>query len=303
MKFCSRFQLRATTALALVALGATAPFWTAPARTAPILNSNRSQPWPGRRPLLVLPVTVGATWNADAALGRALAPIAQADLQEALGQTNKFSAMAAHRFNPILQRGLVEKQLTEADIAPFVTAPSLEGAQAIAAKLSFEQPLMIVDVKLESLIPGGTAKAPTVQVSVSGNLYEQGNPAPVRTLNVTSRPTGGKAPASRLEAALQQALTELARGFVMTESLPDLAALLPEAPTPTPKGGAARPTPSPMPGMMPMMPGAMPGSTPVPPPAIAAPNSLPAAPGTPLVPPLPAPQPPLGVADGEMAQG
>ncbi len=320
MKFRLRLQLRATATFALVALGATAPFWTPPARTAETVKASSKKPaamlqkpseyWPGRRVLIVLPVKPGAAWSADAELARALAPLAQTQLQEALGATDKFSATSAHRFNPVFQRALLEKRLTEEDITPFVAAPSLEGAQGIVSKLTFEQPLMIADVRLEELIPGGTVKAPTTQLRISGKLYEQGTAEPVKTLEVTSRPAGGKTPDVRVSAAARQAFDELAHGFVTRLPVPNLVELMPPPPEPTPRPRPGRRgkrpatsamVPNPIPSSAPT-PGAAPVAPSVAPPAVATPNIIPSTPGAPIVPQLPAAQPPLDIAPGETTE-
>lgn len=307
MNLRPRFLSRSTTLFWVAACGATAPLLTTPTLAAPktkVAPPRLTSAWPGRRVLLVLPVTPSATWAGNPELGRAVGPLVQTELLQALSATGKFSPTVPHRFNPLLQRGLVEKRLAETDITPFVATPTLETARTIVDKLSFEQPLMIADVRLEELITGGTPNAPTVLLRVSGKLYEQGKPEPVESIEVISRPSGGKTPEARINAAAQQAFRELANGFVMSPIVPEFSALLP----PAPQAGRAgsRPTNPTLPGAMPGMtntmpaatPGAMPTTAPSTPAAIATPNRIAPTPGTPTVPQLPAPVPPLGVTAG-----
>ncbi len=297
MNLRPRFSSRSATLFWVAAFGATAPLLATSAHAAPKTKTPKVAPprlitaWPGRRVLLVLPVTPSATWVGNPELGRAVAPLVESDLQQALSATGKFSPTIPHRFNPLLQRGLVEKRLAETDITPFVATPTLETARAIVDKLAFEQPPMIADVRLEELVTGGTPTAPTVLLRVSGRLYEQGKPEPIETVEVISRPSGGKTPEARIHAAAQQAFRELANGFVMSPVIPELSTLMPAAPKPVPAG--SRPT-------APTLPGAMPGTSAMPstPAAIATPNRIAPTPGTPVVPQLPAPVPPLGVAAG-----
>ncbi|MBW3635538.1 MAG: hypothetical protein KY445_03600 [Armatimonadetes bacterium] len=295
MNFHPRCSSRSATLLWVAALGAFAPLLTVPAHAAPktkkVAPPRLISAWPARRVLLVLPVTPSATWAGTPELGSAIGPLVQPELQEALSATGKFSPTIPHRFNPLLRRGLEEKRLAETDITPFVAAPTLETARAIVDKLAFEQPLMIADVRLEELVTGGTPNAPTVLLRVSGRLYEQGKPEPVESIEVISRPSGGKTPEARISAAAEQAFRELANGFVMSPVIPEFSALMP-APGKLVRAGVRPATPT--------LPGAMPGTPTMPstPPTIATPNRIAPTPGTPTVPQLPPPVPPLGVAAG-----
>ena len=296
MKPRHRLSSRAATIVLVAALGATAPFLTSTARTAP---KRQLEIWPGRRVVLVLPLGVSSTWNSDPALGRAIVPLAQPQLQKALANTGKFSTTLPYRFDPVLRRGLTEKRIAENDLTALLSAPSLETSRPVVDKLMFDQPVMTADVQLEEVRVGGTPKAPTVQLQVSGKLYEQGNPNPVKSVVVTSQPARGRTPADRLAVAADLAFMEIAREFV--EPPPAFELPVPVAPTPTPK--ATRP------GVAPATP-ATPGNTAptatidtVPPAVpdipVSPPSSISPAPGVPFVPQLPPAQPPLGIAAGQ----
>ncbi|HEX9996828.1 MAG TPA: hypothetical protein VGB45_06775 [Abditibacterium sp.] len=287
MKSCFRFQSRAVTLGLALAIGVSSPFLARPSVGAP---KKELEVWPGRRVLLVLPLTLSSTWNADAELGRAILPLSQPQLQQALTNTNKFSITLPYRFDPVLRRGLTEKRIAENEINALLAAPTLETARPVVNKLVFEQPVMIADVNLEELTVGGTAKTPTVQIRASGRLYEQGSDKEIKNISIRSRPVTGRTPAERISAAANQVFTEIAAEFVAAP--PAFELQLPPAPEPTPErpknGTASASTPT---GTIMQNAPAMPG-------AIASPNSMTTVPGVPLVPQLPAPQPPLGIAAG-----
>ena len=311
MKLRSRFPLRAATLGLVAALGVSAPFLTRATVGAP---KKELEIWPGRRVLLLLPLAPSATWNADPELGRAIVPLAQPQLQSALTATDKFSITLPYRFDPVLRRGLLEKRIAENEITALLTTPTLATARPVVDKLTFDQPVMIAEIKLEELTVGGTPKAPTVQIQTSGLLYEQGNPNPIKSITVRSRPTSGRTPSERIRAAASQTFTEIAAEFVTPPVAFDLP--LPPAPTPTPakpkavkgkgngkNGGANAGANSGANGTATVPATAGEAATPpivapAAPNAIAPPNSLSTAPGAPLVPQLPAAQPPLGIAAG-----
>lgn len=290
---------RAATFVLVAALSASAPLLTSPVQAAP---KAQLQIWPGRRVLLVLPLAVSPTWNADPQLGRAIIPLAQPQLQRAFYNTGKFSTTLPYRFDPVLRRGITEKQIAENDITALLADPSLTTARPVIDKLNFDQPVMTTEVFLEELTVGGTSDKPTVQIQASGKLYEQGNPNPIKTVSIRSNAATGKTPSDRLTAATDQVFKEIAEAFVEPPAAFDLP--LPVAPAPTaanqkgksgspamganlggPMGGTPVGTPVPM-APAPMSP-------------TAPPNSLSSTPGAPFVPQLPAASPPLGVTAGE----
>lgn len=292
MKLRHRLSSRAATIVLVAALGATAPFLTGTSHSA---SKRELEIWPGRRVLLVLPLGVSETWNSDPALGRAIVPLAQPGLQKALTGTGKFSVTLPYRFDPVLRRGLTEKRIAENDLTALLASPSLETSRPVVDKLMFDQPVMTADVQLEEVRIGGTPNAPTVQLQVSGKLYEQGNPNPLKAIVVTSKPTRGRTPAERLVAAADQAFLEIAAEFVQAPPAFELPA--PVAPAPTKAGTGSTPAPAtigpsetqaPTPTLTPGVP-------------VTPPNSLSPAPGVPFVPVLPPAQPPLGIAAGEDA--
>jgi hypothetical protein len=295
----SCLSARAATLGLVAALGAIAPFLTPVAHSAP--KQQQLEIWPGRRVLLVLPLTVSSNWNADPALGRAIIPLATPELQRELTNTGKFSITLPYRFDPILRRALTEKRVAENDITALLASPSLETSRPVTDKLAFDQPVMVADIKLEELRVGGTPKMPTVQIQASGVLFEQGNPNPVKKIVVTSRPVMGKTPSERLSGAARAAFAEIAAEFVAAPPAFDLP--MPEAPPEpvAPAAGAAGTT-SGTSAAAGVPAGAAPARMPMTPPApmgsVATPNGLPVAPGMPFVPQLPAGQPPLGVGAG-----
>lgn len=306
---CFASSPRAATLAVVAALGAltpvAAPGLTSVAHAAP---KPQLEIWPDRRVLLVLPIQLSPTWNADPQLGRAILPLAQPQVQQALTSTGKFSVTLPYRFDPVLRRGLTEKQLAENDITTLLSEPTLANSRPVIDQLKFDQPIMTTEVFLEELTIGGNSKQPTVQLQVSGKLYEQGNPNPVKSESYRSKPVGGKTPSERLIAAARDAFNGLAAAFVQPPAAFDLPAPIEVAPpattnkkgmgasgasgansssTPADKGSAA-----PVPAPVPMTP-------PAPLPSTATPNVLPATPGAPLVPALPAAEPPLGVTAGQ----
>jgi hypothetical protein len=279
-------------------IGATVPFWSAPGQTQSRNATSTLELWPGQRVVLVLPLTLGADWNAEKDLGEAILNLVQPEVGRALARTGKFSPTLPYRFDPILRRAVIENRVSDADITTLIATPTLQTAQPILTALSFDQPAMVADVKLEELRVGGTAKTPTVQLQMSGRLYDStGNL--FRTIAVTSRSFAGKTPQDRLSAAASQGLAELANRLV---DPPDTFALpLPPTPTPGPSP-TARPSATNRPSapstpstgtITPLTP-VLPGSGGV---IATPPNSIaPSQGGADFVPQLPPAQPPLGLA-------
>lgn len=314
MKYRLSSSTRAATLTLVAALGAGAPFFSSVAHAAP---KPRLEIWPDRRVLLVLPLQVAPTWNADPQLGKAILPLAQPQLQQALTNTGKFSVTLPYRFDPVLRRGLTEKQLAENDITTLLSTPTLANSRPVIDKLNFAQPAMTTEVFLEELTIGGDSKKPTVQLQVSGKLYEQGNPNPIKSETYRSKPAGGKTPSDRLIAAARDAFNGLAMIYVEPPAAFDLPAppASVEAKVSTngkkgngknamPASNAAEKTNS-SPNSSGNAAGTaagnatpMPMEAPAPLPSTATPNALPNTPGAPLVPQLPAAQPPLGVTAG-----
>lgn len=301
MKYLLTSSSRATTLAFIAALGAGAPLLTSTAHAAP---KPQLQIWPDRRVLLVLPLQVAPTWNADPQLGQAILPLAQPQLQQALTETGKFSVTLPYRFDPVLRRGLTEKQLAENDITTLLSSPTLANSRPVIDKLNFEQPVMTTEVFLEELTIGGDSKKPTVQLQVSGKLYEQGNPNPVKSESYRSQAIGGKTPSERLIAAARDAFRGLAMIYVEPPAAFDLPAPIEVAPpaangkngngkASTPATGAITSGATNAGSATPL-----PATPPAPLPSTATPNALPSTPGAPLVPQLPAGEPPLGVAAG-----
>ncbi|HEX8464411.1 MAG TPA: hypothetical protein VF627_07315 [Abditibacterium sp.] len=318
MKLRFRLPSRAATLIVVAALGASAPFLTQPARTAP---KKVLEIWPGRRVLFVLPLSVSANWNSDPALGTAILPLAQPELERALLRTGKFSLTLPYRFDPVLRRGLTEKRLVETEVSALLAAPSVESASPIVSKLIFDQPVMMAQIKLEEVRVGGTAELPTVQIQASGTLFQQqfddkgvGSVQQVKTITATSAPSGGRTPSDRLALATSRAFDEIAAAFVAPPAAFDLPTPIPPTPAPTTAATASAATASgttsgaapgagaTAPGTPGTTPGAAAARTPAPRP-VGPPTPLSPAPGVPFVPQLPAGTPPLGIAVGEGGAG
>ena len=307
LKLSARAQSRAIVTASLIGLswGLGAICLPQPAQAAP---RRKLEIWPGQRVLLVLPLQIGPDWNAGPELGEAIKPLIKPTLQQALTSTGKFSVTLPYRFDPIFRRAIADKRITEDVVTNLLSDPSLATAQTALSQLTFEQVPMVAQIQVEELRVGGTPKEPTVQLQMSGKLYEVGGNGPFRSVVVTSRPFGGRTPEARLQAAATDAFNEIARQFV--EPPAEFQLPIPVAPVPvntadgkTPAtttttasniGGSQvmektnpnAPTPAapPTPGTGAM--GAMPPSS----------GAMATTPGAPFIPQLPPTQPPLGIA-------
>lgn len=254
--------------------------------------------WPGRRVLLVLPLKIGPDWNAGPELAQAIQPLVRPQLQQALTDTDKFSVTLPYRFDPVLRRAVSDKKLSDDVVSALIANPSLETALPVFSSLTFNQTPMVADVQLEELRVGGTAKAPTVQLQVSGKLYEVGGNGPFRNVVVTSRAFGGRTPEARLQAAAADAFREMAMQFIEPPEAFQLPALV--APAPATSAGAATPATGEASGKMltgePTADSAMAGSATPKAPAATPNSSAPTGQGGSIIPQLPPAQPPLGVA-------
>ena len=170
--------------------------------------------WPGQRVLLVLPLAIGPDWNGGPELAEAAKPLIRPSVQQALNDTGKFSITLPYRFDPILQRAVAENRIPQDIITTFVNSPSLATAQPVFSQLKFEQVPMIAEIQLEEIRVGGTPKAPTVKLQMSGKLYEVGGGGPFSQIVVTSDAEGGRTPEARLQAAAANAAQQIAAYFV-----------------------------------------------------------------------------------------
>ena len=301
-----RRALLAASALSL-ALGATLLPATMPvAQAAP---KRVLELWPGQRVLLVLPFTVGPYWNGGPELAEAVKPLIRPELQNALVDTNKFSVTLPYRFDPILRRAVADNRISQDIITAFVDTPSLETAAPVFTQLTFEQVPMVAQIQLEEIRVGGTEKKPTVQLQVSGKLYEIGGGAPFRSVVVTSSPAEGRTPEERLQRAAANAFAELAARFVEAPSTFDLPLSLDnsrDAANADAMGADAMNTDKMDDSAATPVTPAVPATPPAPPATVPTmqPNPLAPRPGVPVVPALPPGEPPLGVnATGEKALG
>lgn len=291
---------------ALTLLGAPFLHSSAHAQSAPRKSRSagaaRLEIWPGQRVLLVMPLALGADWNESAELGAALLPVVQPELQRALASTGKFSLTLPYTFDPVLRRAIYEKALSEADVKSFVDAPSLTSAAPIVANLRFEQPTMATIVTLDEIRVGGTPANPTVQVKVSGRLYQatrgQGDfGTPFRSVSITSKPFSGKTPDIRVRSAAMQAFSELAEAFIEPPVSFSLPVPVVKAAPVAPK--VAKPAPAKPPATVPTEPMIPPDASParVPTPSPQVPTQAPVIAPAPVAPGqgLPAGTPPLGI--------
>jgi hypothetical protein len=187
------------------------------------------EPWAGRRVLFMMPLQLGEGWNADVNFGRAILPRAEELLQNQLQKTGKFSVVRAHRFSPLIQRGLQEKRLTEDQVIGAIgddktgALPTLEGVSNVLGQFVFDRPAMIADFRLQEVRSGGDAMHPSVQVQVTGHLYEM-TPGPTPTyaevtikspITFTSAPArDGRNNIDRFLMASDNAFMQIADGFV-----------------------------------------------------------------------------------------
>jgi hypothetical protein len=283
--------------------GTVAPVMMATASAAP-RPLNKLEIWPGQRVVMILPITTGESFEGGPELGRAIVPIVQQYLQNALAKTGKFSVVTPYRFDPILRRAVFEKTLTDEDVDNLLKSPGLvaeEGttispallsARNVLGKIKFDQPAMILETRIEELVVGGTAKSPTVQLQVSGQLHEIGNPDLPKTVVVRSRSFGGATPEIRLQSAAAQAFQEMAERLIEPPASFQLP--LPALSTPAP---VTKPRPVVPPVVaQPVPPVVVPPSNVT----VKEPSPLSPAVGQPFVPQLPPSQPPLNIAVGEV---
>ncbi len=268
-------------------VGATClPALTPAAQAAPKMNKSVLEIWPGQRVLLVLPLTIGPDWNGGPELAEAVKPLVRSELQNAFTQTGKFSVTLPYRFDPILRRAVSDNLLSQDDVVtPFVSAPSLATAEPVFSKLKFEQVPMITQVQLEELRVGGSTQKPTLQLQVSAKLYEIGGGGPVNSVVVTSNPAEGATPEARLQNASADAFKQVAAFFVK----PPASFELPASLTNTRKDGMDK-------GMMGKDKMGMDANSKTP--AMATPNAMAPQSGMPMIPVLPAGNPPLGIDAG-----
>ncbi|HEX8550156.1 MAG TPA: hypothetical protein VF681_01240 [Abditibacteriaceae bacterium] len=200
------------------------------------------EPWRGQRVLLLLPLQLGEAFNVDRAFGQAILPAAEQNLQAMLQKTGKFSVIQAHRFNPVLQRALVERRITNDQLTALVNTPNLENARAVLGKITFDQTPMIAQFILEEVRLGGTAKSTSVQAQVTGRLYELDNPVAYKSTVVTSNPQRGANVTAASVAAMNDSFARSIEEFVAP--IPEIQLALPVAPAPvTPTVPAVTPVP------------------------------------------------------------
>ncbi len=144
--------------------------------------------WPGRRLVMLLPLQLSDNWNADVRWGQTLLRPSESQLRKALEATGKFSVVQPYRFDPILQRALLDKRIAKDQIEDLVTTPSLQSASSILANLGFDLTPMIADFRLEEVRASGSEKAPTIQVQVLGKLYPLNSQEADQTKVFTSDP-------------------------------------------------------------------------------------------------------------------
>lgn len=182
--------------------------------------------WPGQRVMLVLPLALGANWNADPALGHALLLDGESNLERALQQTGKLSVLQLQRNNPVFQRALQDKVVTNDDLmtwAPVDAPPSLDSARQALGKLqsSFTQAPLIGEFAVEEIRSSGEMRRPSVQVQVSGRMYDGTNVVPLKNISVTSNPVSSgrdtlKAIRLATNNAFQQVAAQLTSPIMIT---------------------------------------------------------------------------------------
>ena len=145
--------------------------------------------WPGRRLVMLLPLQLSDNWNADARWGQTLLRPSEAQLRLALESTGKFSVIQPYRFDPLLQRALLDKRISKDQVDELVTTPTLQSASSVLGNLGFDLTPLIAEFRLEEVRASGPEKAPNIQVQVLGKLYPINSQEADQTKVFTSDPT------------------------------------------------------------------------------------------------------------------
>jgi hypothetical protein len=221
------------------ALTAFAPAPSAHAAKRPALL----EAWPGQRVLFLLPIQLGEGFNVDRAFGQALLPRASESLQHILQNTGKFSVVEAHRFNPILQRALTERRITNDELTNLINEPTKENVRLVFSKIDFDQPPMFAEFTLEEVRLSGTQKDTQVQTQISGRLYELANPVALKSTVITSNSFKAPRVSQATLLAANDVFAQTAAEF--TRPIDEIQIELPEAPAPVEPEPVAAATPAP----------------------------------------------------------
>lgn len=180
----SRRGSRVLAAAAILAL--TAPLgiaWAAtktkpkPKQTTPQMMAGYI-PVNGKRVVLILPIQTSADWTANPTFTANLKQRASTVLRDAMLNTGQFSLIEVSRFNPVLQRGVIDEQYSQEDLDGFVADPTPDNARNILSKINFDrapklpftQAPLIAQVTLDTY----PTKPGSQTVQVTGTLYEMG---------------------------------------------------------------------------------------------------------------------------------
>lgn len=218
------------------------------------------EPWPGQRPVLLLPLQFGPGWNIDKERAASILPDAEQRLQQALQRTGKFSTLQMHRYNPLFLRAVQDKVITKEQVAAILAAPTVEAVQGALGLMRFQQPPLIAEFAMEEITTESGTPIPFVRAQVTGKLYEANDSVAIKTIVLTSDPQPlyyarkrGKdtvyvrrSPSERIMAAANNAFNQIATEFVAPIediTLPEPvvsegATVAPGAPAITPDGTA-----------------------------------------------------------------
>jgi hypothetical protein len=221
-------------------------------RTGALTSAATTDPWPGRRVLLLLPLRTGSNWKANREFTQALLSQAQASLRTVLNGSGKFSLLEVKRFNPVLMRAVQDGVATSDDLNTLLAQPTTPNAMAFLSKVSFNAaprqafsaPAVIGSFVLENV---ELTEDNALRVKVTGRMYAPDSPEVIRALSATTTvPFSTMSGVSMRVPALTAFTTGLNRivsEFVRYPSERETLMAEPAA-TPTPAAPAATPTPA-----------------------------------------------------------
>lgn len=197
----------------------------------------------GRSVLFLMPLQLGAGWNANSVFTREFLPRASTALKSALRSAGRFSIVDVLRSDPIIQRGLADELFSEEDYQTLLKEPTIENANAVVSKITVDQipklgfsgPPQIVQFVLDRF-PAQTGR-PSVQIVA--RLYDIGLNTPTRTLTVlASTQMPGMTPQQLTLSSTTAGFNRIAQEFAKPAAEGDLPFLptpvLPAAPVVAP---------------------------------------------------------------------
>ena len=177
----SRSGSRVLAAAAILALTAPLGIAWAATKSKPIMTPQMMAgyiPVNGKRVVLILPIQTSDTWTANPTFTANLKQRASTELRDALLNTGQFSLIEVNRFNPVLQRGIIDEQYTQEDLDGLIEDPTPDNARNLLSKINFDrvpkmpftQAPLIAQITLDTY----PTKPGSQTVQVTGTLYEMG---------------------------------------------------------------------------------------------------------------------------------